>query len=252
MSAPGSFSVGLAFDLADQLGTISVELLQAAWTHWVGPMRLSRKLAQFSRRGWIETTAPAGATDRIVRLTAAGRCQALGGRDPEACWNRTWDGRWRLVLFDVPESKRALRRTMRRSLRTMGFGYLQHSAWISPDPVARLKATIGTAHVDVESLSIMEARPCGGETDAQLVVGAWDLDWVNKGYKGHRKVLDQTPGPGSSRQARLRWLETEWRAWQTAVHRDPLLPAVLLPSDYQGCEALRRRNAILAKLLRSW
>ena len=27
---------------------------------------------------------------------------ALGGRDPQEQWARPWDGRWRLVLFDVP------------------------------------------------------------------------------------------------------------------------------------------------------
>jgi DNA-binding transcriptional regulator PaaX len=39
------------------------------------------------------------------------------------------------VLFDVPTGQNAQRERLRRCLRDKGFGYLQNSVWISPDPL---------------------------------------------------------------------------------------------------------------------
>ncbi|MEK7663999.1 MAG: hypothetical protein AAB340_00920 [Patescibacteria group bacterium] len=45
---------------------------------------------------------------------------------------KKWDLVWRIVIFDVPESKRRDRDFLRRELKWMGFKELQHSVWISP------------------------------------------------------------------------------------------------------------------------
>lgn len=43
-----------------------------------------------------------------------------------------WDGKWRLVIFDIPEKKVAARRALRNHLRKLGFVQLQRSVWIFP------------------------------------------------------------------------------------------------------------------------
>ena len=43
-----------------------------------------------------------------------------------------WDGRWRIVLFDVPEAKRPLRDYLRGVLQRVGCYALMRSMWISP------------------------------------------------------------------------------------------------------------------------
>jgi len=57
---------------------------------------------------------------------------------------RRWDGRWRLLIFDVPESRRSVREKIRRTLRAIGFKQLQQSVWVYPfdceDFVVLLKA----------------------------------------------------------------------------------------------------------------
>src|SRR3990167_5715390 len=46
-----------------------------------------------------------------------------------------WDGRWRLVLFNIPEVNRSLRDKIRQGLKRLGMGILQPSVWISPNDV---------------------------------------------------------------------------------------------------------------------
>ncbi len=43
-----------------------------------------------------------------------------------------WDGKWRIIGFDIPESKRDSRDTLREYLFYLGFRQLQKSIWITP------------------------------------------------------------------------------------------------------------------------
>ena len=43
-----------------------------------------------------------------------------------------WDGKWRIVIYDLKERKRGLRDKLRNTLASFGFIRLQHSVWIYP------------------------------------------------------------------------------------------------------------------------
>ena len=57
---------------------------------------------------------------------------------------KTWDGRWRVLIFDVPEYRKTVRDKIRRTLMHIGFTRLQDSVWVYPydceDLIALLKA----------------------------------------------------------------------------------------------------------------
>ena len=93
----------------------------------------------------------------------------------------------------------------------------------------------------MESLLLLEARPCAGESDAEIVAGAWDFERINRRYARHLKILGERPGGAmrndAAAKALLRWAATEREAWLEAVTNDPLLPGRILPSDYLGQQA---------------
>ena len=43
-----------------------------------------------------------------------------------------WDGKWRVLIFDIPESLRFIRDQIRATLVAVGFKRLQDSVWIYP------------------------------------------------------------------------------------------------------------------------
>ena len=45
---------------------------------------------------------------------------------------RRKDGKWLMVIFDIPERKRTLRDLFRENLQILGFKYLQKSIWVCP------------------------------------------------------------------------------------------------------------------------
>ncbi len=46
-----------------------------------------------------------------------------------------WDNAWRILFFDIPETKRKYRDYLRKILRRVGFKEMQRSVWIYPYPV---------------------------------------------------------------------------------------------------------------------
>ena len=65
----------------------------------------------------------------------------------ELIGRKKWDGKWRIVIFDIPEKKKNLRQVARNQLRTFGFHHLQHSVWVYPydceELITLLKTELG-------------------------------------------------------------------------------------------------------------
>lgn len=57
---------------------------------------------------------------------------------------KKWDGKWRVLIFDIKEKRRHLRDKIRITLKTIGFVKLQYSVWAYPydceDLISLLKA----------------------------------------------------------------------------------------------------------------
>jgi len=64
----------------------------------------------------------------VLKLTDKGREEALLRKILK---DETWDGKWRIVIFDIPEKHRRVRNTLRSKLKTWGFSPWQKSVWAS-------------------------------------------------------------------------------------------------------------------------
>ncbi|OHE89023.1 MAG: hypothetical protein A3G75_07645 [Verrucomicrobia bacterium RIFCSPLOWO2_12_FULL_64_8] len=224
--------------------------LDNSFETWAYRQGLSRRLRELERLKLIESRVRKG-EERIYRLTTIGRRVALAGVDPTQRWARHWDGHWRLVFFDVPETKNHERVRLRRALRALGFGYLQNSVWLSPDPLENVRSQLAGLKTDVESLTLFEGRPCGGESDRDLVAGAWDFETIDGCYVLWERVADAVPTlvAGQIDPAALRaWATRERIAWRSIVAHDPFLPIALLPAGYRGRHAWERRAHLLNAL----
>jgi phenylacetic acid degradation operon negative regulatory protein len=218
--------------------------LTDSYESWAYRNNLMRQISALEDQQLIERDS-AAPDDRMYRLTWQGRLRALGGRDPRARWAREWDGRWRLVLFDVPITQNSHRKQLRRYLRDKGFGYLQNSVWITPDSLEEERRVLVGGKIDVESLILLEARPYAGESDSEIVAGAWDFERINHCYARHLKILGERPGGALGNEAVAKalqcWAVAERETWLDAVTRDPLLPERILPPGYLGQQSWRRR-----------
>lgn len=104
--------------------------------HWYGkgygfgsPLKksaLSVAVNRMKERGLVEFEK--NAEDQIlIKLTDMGK-DFLGDLSSSG---DEWDGKWRIVIFDIPETKKAIRDLFRRRLKDWGFKAWQKSVWIS-------------------------------------------------------------------------------------------------------------------------
>lgn len=77
-----------------------------------------------------------GSYEHGLSITRVGRRRAerFNINDLAVPFPKKWDKKWRLLLFDIPESKRDARTAFTGRLKLLGFQILQQSVWIHPFP----------------------------------------------------------------------------------------------------------------------
>lgn len=135
----------------------AVRLIKHIDPRWIVPpnprQRLHEALSRMKRKGLVTFVERDG--KRMPTLTQRGRREAQGIRAGTARIKKPlrWDGRWRVVVFDIPEKRRHLRDTVRSMVRNLGFVRLQDSVWAHPYDCEELIKLIKTdLHIGVEVL----------------------------------------------------------------------------------------------------
>ena len=217
---------------------------------WAYGNGMLRQIQRLEAQAYIESRRDEQGGQRAIRLTQKGLAAGQIGHDPEPRWQRSWDGKWRIILFDLPEDQREIRRRLRRKLRSSGFGCMQRSAWISPDPLNDLAANLRPLAVNVAKLVVLDAAPCSGESSADMVRAAWDFKRIDEVWR-HLEIHLSTPPDtrgGEARDNVLRWVARERKLLQSCFQFDPLLPRQLHPTSYRGTIVWNKRRQILGKL----
>lgn len=228
----------------------SLRTMDSSFESWAYGNGLLRQIQRLEAQAYLESRIDPESGARLVKLTEKGAAVCHLGCDPEACWNREWDGRWRMVIFDVPEADRKLREKIRRRLFSEHFGCLQQSVWISPSAFGSMIEDLRGIKVDGGSLTLMEGSPVAGETPADLVRSAWNFERIHRSWSELSDHLDGGKMPSGERSDKVlvEWLAHERRLVRRCLALDPLLPTELLPEGYPGRKVWKQRGDMLAKL----
>lgn len=223
--------------------------LEQSFEGWAYQNGLLGMIHRLEAQGLLEAKQDPKSGKRLHRLTEAGRAAALRERDPESAWSATWDGKWRLFLFDVPVLQNPKRQQLTRALAKAGCGCLQGSVWITPMAHSEIERLVVEDDADCTHLMMLFAESKGASEDAKMVAGAWNFDRINAVYEDLGAVLDRFPDAARqrTRDALAQWSADEFAAARNALGVDPLLPAVLLPNGYAGRKVWKKRAAVLAR-----
>lgn len=86
---------------------------------------LSQVIKRLRIKGLVETEFNQDKV--IIKLSSLGKDFVYS----RALEESKWDGKWRMVIFDIPESKRKLRSILRYRLKIWGFKQWQKSVWVT-------------------------------------------------------------------------------------------------------------------------
>jgi len=112
------------------------------------PYRVRQQINRLKEQKWVEIINEGG--EEVVKITENGRVRALRFRlnEMDVKKPKTWDRKWRIVIFDIPENNRGARDLFRQLIKNLGFYELQKSVFVHPfpcfDEIEYLRQVCGT------------------------------------------------------------------------------------------------------------
>lgn len=229
----------------------------SAWTQTLidamGALGVTEKatrqvLARLDERGWLSRTKDGRrtrwhltSTSQRVLDDGAERIYAHGRAD------RTWDGRWSVVLASLPDEGRGDRHRMTTGLTWAGYGSLGQGTWISPWVDREIEAVrvLDAAGVELPTSFVAEVGRLGSGRD--LAARAWDLTQLADDYRTFVGDARRLARPTSDGGDSLAAVVSAVHGWRRFPFADPHLPTDLLPAGWPLDRAVGAFDAVRAE-----
>lgn len=111
-----------------------VQILQDATRQWqkINKLQLKKEIQALYRSKLVDLKENTDGTFSMT-ITDRGKIKVLKYHfDKMKIAEKNWDGKWRLVVFDVPERFRKGRDALRAKIKKLGFHELQKSVFVFP------------------------------------------------------------------------------------------------------------------------
>lgn len=190
----------------------------------------STRLSKALKTGYIEKIIKDG--DPYFRLTSQGVKKLTRDFPLLFFQKKRWDGKWRVVVFDIPEKERRLRSYLRQKLIELGFGMMQESVWISPLGVTEDLREYLENHNLADFVFVLVAQRLFVGDEKKLAAKVWPLKKINQEYE---KILEKwEKEKEAKREKRADFIKELKNLYLEVLAIDPCLPRELLPNDWQG------------------
>jgi DNA-binding transcriptional regulator PaaX len=214
-----------------------------------GELRRARQLAERLQQRTLISPTGKRRDAFVITATGAERRRLL---DPVAAWQTPWDGAWRVLTFDLPETRRKDRKRLWQALRARKLGLLQRSVWVWPHNLQPILRAVMEVEGLPECFCGFTAKELFLCTTTELVQTAWPWEEISRRHQSYRQhcvarldtLRDTDTLAGLAKVARI-----EQQAYAYAFSFDPLLPRGLWPAGYGG-EGVQERHRAFRQLLR--
>lgn len=184
------------------------------------------------RRQYIEKRTGSGGSPELV-LTKEGESRVLKRFPLLKLARRLWKGWWLVVTFDIPETDKKTRETLRRQLTRIGFGQWQKSVYVSPHDIADdLAKLLKNNRLEDKVVPMLAKRILAGN-DWEFARRIFKIDDIEKDYQ---EIIKSLKSPSNSDLNSQDFLRRQFSRYIEVVQRDPLLPVGLAPKEGYGRE----------------
>lgn len=118
-----------------------------------GRQVVAKRVSDLKYQGSLKTN-----NKHKLQLTTKGLAALETLRIPNIKQPKSWDGYWRVVIYDIPENQRQARNKIRDLLKKLGFMQVQISVWTHPLPCLEEFRTIQRAYGIEKHLLLLEVR----------------------------------------------------------------------------------------------
>ena len=144
-----------------------------------------------------------------------------------------WDGKWRILSYEIPERKRELRDRLRREVAGWGLGPWHRSFWVTPHPIIENLRSLVKGNEEEQYIQAFEADHSFGDTEV-LIEKVWGKSELDKKY---RELFKKWHDILAQEEQKIIKLKTIIGAYVEVLRQDPGLPKELIGEKWIGYEA---------------
>ena len=212
----------------------SVELLTE---FGISPAAARTTINRLVRRGVLESSRRG--RQAFYRLTEPAAAELAAGGQTIVAFSQeaeSWDGRWTLIAFSLPQEGDSQRRALRGRLRWLGYAPLYGALWISPHTLPEGAAST-LAELSLGTLTVFRAEQLEvARVTTRDPLEAWDVESIAEQYQefvGEWEPMLRRVRSGSIRgaqavQARTAVMDT----YRGFVVLDPWVPMRMMPRGW--------------------
>lgn len=145
----------------------------------------------------------------------------------------TWDGKWRILSYEIPEKKRDLRDRLRREVSGWGLGPWHRSFWLTPHPIIENLRMLVSQKEEEQYIQAFEANHVFGDKEI-LIEKVWGKSSLDKKYRELFKRWHDILSREGDKVPKYQQVVAEY---VSILRQDPGLPAELIGPNWIGFEA---------------
>jgi phenylacetic acid degradation operon negative regulatory protein len=145
---------------AELIKHLAFKVLDKAWEKY-DQARLKQSIKRMIKSQFLDVKEENGKTTLVVTLKGKRKLLQYNLQSMKLEFNGQWDGKWRIVIFDVVEGKRCFRDGLRKKIKQLGLFQMQKSVFVTPYPCENEIAFLR------EYLEIKEGVSCFTTTDLE-------------------------------------------------------------------------------------
>jgi phenylacetic acid degradation operon negative regulatory protein len=143
-----------------------------------------------------------------------------------------WDGQWRVISYEIPESKREIRDRLRREMQGWGLGPWHRSFWLTPHPIIENLRQLVSGKEEEKYIQAFEANHVFGDRET-LIEKVWEKTKVDRSY---RELFKKWHEILSSQEEKLEKMKKIIASYIEVLRIDPGLPQELIGKNWIGFE----------------
>lgn len=157
----------------------------------------------------------------------------------------SWDGKWRILSYEIPEKKRDLRDRLRREVTGWGLGPWHRSFWVTPHPIIENLKLLVSQKEEEKYIQAFEATHIFGDREI-LIEKVWQKSLLDKKYRDLFKKWHDILSKDEDKPTKMKNVVDQYL---TLLRIDPGLPAELVGKTWIGYEAFQIFKEIRGILL---
>ncbi|WP_026575078.1 phenylacetic acid degradation operon negative regulatory protein PaaX [Bacillus sp. UNC438CL73TsuS30] len=198
-------------------------------------------VSRMLKQGWIQSEKVENRSYYFLTKQGIDRIEEAGNRIFKLHPSE-WDGKWRVLMYTIPEEKRQIRDELRQELLWSGFGSFSNACWISPNNLEKEVKLLIEKYDISEYVDFFVSEYIGPRDNKTLVEKSWPLEDVVEKYEefiityskqffANQEIISRGEMTDAQCFVERTKLVHEYRKF---LFIDPGLPKELLPENWNG------------------